>query len=116
LSELHDRIVWQVPTGPVDVIPAPSSPTKTVAWAYCYDAHGAPTANIEVMIKLLDAGAAKGAYAAQVVKALSNAAGIAILEIHRNPLARFHVRRGAGPWVEFSGVDADSIELPAVIG
>lgn len=116
IQGIHDRIVWQVPDGPVAVIPAPSGPTKTIAWAYCYDVHGALAAGIEVVIRMRDAVGSKGAYSAQVVKALSGANGIATLEIPRNPKARFDVRRGAGPWIEFSGVDADSIELPAVIG
>ncbi|MDF9393859.1 MULTISPECIES: hypothetical protein [Methylococcus] len=116
VQAINDRIVYNVPSGPVISIPAPSGPTKTVALAYCYDVHGAAVAGVEVVIRMRDAVGSKGAYSAQVMKALSDANGIATLEIPRNPKARFDVRRGAGPWVEFSGVDADSIELPAVIG
>ncbi|MGI2326057.1 MULTISPECIES: hypothetical protein [unclassified Methylococcus] len=116
VQAINDRIVYNVPAGPVVSIPAPSGPTKTIAWTYCYDVHGALAAGIEVMIRMRDAVGSKGAYSAQVVKALSGADGIATLEIPRNPKALFDVRRGSGPWIEFSGVDADSIELPAVIG
>lgn len=97
VQTINDRIVYNVPAGPVVSIPAPSGPTKTIAWAYCYDVHGALAAGIEVVIRMRDAGGLKGAYSAQVVKALSGADGIATLEIPRNPKAHFDVRRGPAP-------------------
>lgn len=116
VTEVNERIVFQVPAGPVVTIPAPST-GQTTAWAACYDEHGVPEVGVSIDIKLAGTGAVTGsAWDGKLISIVSNAQGIASAPIPRQVGLRFACRRNHGPWVTFTGVDADSLELPAIIG
>ena len=117
IDAIYARLLAQVPEGPVFVVPAPSTPTKTVAWGYCYDADGSPAAGVAVALWLerADPGG-HGLYSTQKMTALSDSEGVVTFEIPRNPQLRFVVKRGKGAPMRFSCVDAAALELPRVIG
>jgi hypothetical protein len=106
-----------LPDVPAIVIPAPSGPTSTTAWCHCYDQHGALEEGVTVKIMLRRGSGDTGvAYDSALASGVSNADGLAAIEIPRGVALRFRARRGRGPWVDFSGTDADLLEIPAIIG
>lgn len=115
IEAINDRIELQVPDGPVLVVPAPSA-GQTTAWTMCYDEHGEPEADVPITVRLYGTGtAATSAWDAAAITVNSSAEGLASLSLPRNAGLRFQVRRGLGPWVKFSGVDAETLELPAIL-
>ncbi len=119
INTILSRIAEQVPSGPVVVIPAPDDPTKTRAWGYCYDANGdlAPGVAIQIwMDPARRAAAGHGAYSDEVLTAIADEDGLAQIDIPRGASLRFLMRRRAGVIVAFSGADADTLQLPMVVG
>jgi hypothetical protein len=116
IAAIHQNLQAQVPQDiPAVVVPAPSV-GQTTAWAACYDEHGLPEAGVTLTVKLCATGTATGAaFDGATMTAISNDSGIASLSLPRNAGLRFQVRRGTGPWVKFSGVDAATLELPAML-
>ncbi len=115
---LYDR-VYQVPgTGPVAVIPAPSHETQTVAYAYCYDANGTALEGVIITIQVIATTTTGGgaAYSGITVTAVSNALGVASVEIPRGTHITFRAKRGNGRWMQFTGVDADTVQIPYIVG
>jgi hypothetical protein len=105
-----------LPEVPSVVIPAPISPASTVAWCYCVDAHGAPDPGVEITIYAISAGADGTAFTPAPMVAIADAQGLATVEIPRQAGMTFSARRGQGRSATFVGVDADSLELPAILG
>lgn len=105
---------------PVDsflVVPPSHQSGQTTAWVYCVSKGGTPQSGIPITIRAVGVGsAASVAIESGVVSAVSDAAGLATLLIPRVAGMRFAVRRGVGEWIPFSGVDADTLQLPAMIG
>ena len=115
VTAVNARIELQVPDGPVLVVPAPSL-GQTTAWTMCYDEHGAPEADVPITVRLYGTGTATtSAWDSAAITVNSNAEGLASLSLPRNAGLRFQVRRGSGPWIKFSGVDAETLELPAIL-
>lgn len=115
LTVLEDRLEEQVPTGPVVIAPSPGN-GQTTAVVVCYDAAGALAEGVRIYIELASS-TASGAYAADPVMLVSNAEGLAAGPIPRGDGHRFRARRGmTGKWVPFAGVDADRLDLPAILG
>jgi hypothetical protein len=115
ITAINDRIELQVPEGPVVVIPAPAI-GQTTAWTMCYDEHGLAAENVEIAVQLYATGAvATSAWESTPILAYSNADGLAAVSLPRKAGLRFQVRRGSGAWVSFSGVDAATLELPAIV-
>ena len=112
------RLAEQVPgEEPVLVIPAPPNETTTVAWVRCWNAHGQPRAGVKISLGLKNLSGRSGeAFSQNVVSALSNAEGIASLIIPRGDDLVFDAWREGGPPVIVTGVDADQLELPALLG
>ena len=115
LSGIAERLAEQVPTGPVIVVPAPGA-GQTTAWAMCYDSAGVVEEGVSISVKLVSATSGGSAYDKAAITATSDAAGLVSLAIPRGADLRFSARRGSGPWTAFSGVDAETLELPALLG
>lgn len=119
IGETYDRMVTQVPgTGPVVSIPGPSDLSQTVAYAYCYDENGAPLEGVTVTIQIATTSMTGGgaAYSGAVVTATSNSDGLASVEIPRGTHITFRARRGNGRWMQFAGDDADTVQIPYIVG
>lgn len=116
VTETNERIVFQVPDGPVITLAAPVA-GQTTAWTVCYDEHGVAEAGVSIQVKLYAGIQGPGAaYDGATLTATSGANGVASLQLPRNAALRFKCRRGTGPWIAFSGVDAETLELPLLIG
>ncbi len=124
LGDLHDRMEEQVPSGPVVITPSPDA-SQTTAWCMCYDESGAPEEGVALQIKCVGSTMATGAYDTTVRTLTSNVDGLASGLIPRGASllfeARasllFEARRGTrGRYVRFSGVDADTLQLPTLLG
>ena len=114
LAGIAARLAEQVPTGPVVVIPAPAA-GQTTAWTMCYDETGEAEEGVSVSVKLI-AATGSGAYDKAFITATSEASGLVSLAIPRGAGLQFSARRGTGPWTAFSGVDAETLALPALLG
>ena len=116
LAVLHERLADQVPAGPVVVVPAPAA-GQTTAWAMCYDEDGAIEKDAEIYIQCVGASGTAAAYDATPLTIKSDATGLAAGPIPRNASLTFTARRGdGGRRVRFTGANADSLALPALIG
>jgi len=118
IKSIYDRIVFTVPDGPAVTIPAPSSNNVTVAYSYCYDVHGVPVAGVPITIKLMEVitPLPYGSYLSDEFTFYSDQYGVAYSEIPRGTSFRFRTKSGKnGAWIEFRGVDADSLQLPFLI-
>lgn len=117
LAAIVERIEEQVASGPVAVIPAPSTETSTTAWVYCYDTAGAPAAEVSIQIRMDSSGGSGSAYTGEIAEYVSNQTGLVTAEIPRGAGLRFSARRGAmGKWIIFNGVDAETLSLPSLLG
>jgi hypothetical protein len=88
-----------------------------VAWCYCWDAHGAPEEGVEIHIRAARGGGGGNAYTVAAAIAVSDGNGVAAVEIPRDATLEFIATRGRrGVSARFQGVDADSLELPAILG
>jgi hypothetical protein len=116
LGDLHDRMEEQVPSGPVVITPSPDA-SQTTAWCMCYDESGAPEEGVALQIKCVGSTMATGAYDTTVRTLTSNVDGLASGLIPRGASLLFEARRGTrGRYVRFSGVDADTLQLPTLLG
>lgn len=115
VEAVEARIAEQVPDGPVVPVPAPAA-GQTTAWALCYNGAGVAEEGVSISVKLVSATGSGSAYDKEVITATSDANGMAALAIPRGDTLRFSARRGTGAWVTFSGVDAETLELPALLG
>lgn len=110
------RIAAQVTTGPVAVVPAPPTNTQTTAWCYVYDEHGALDADVTISVAMLTTSGTVGAYSKVIATAVSNSSGVASVVIPRGTHLQYTVRRGNGDPVQFAGVNADTLQMPSVMG
>ncbi len=116
LGDLHERLAEQVAEGPAVVVPAPAA-GQTTAWAMCYDEDGLPEADVEIFIQCVSASGTAAVFDGSKVTLTSDANGLAAGPIPRNASLTFTARRGArGKRVSFTGADADSLALPALVG
>lgn len=117
-STVQERMEEQVPSGPVIVEPPPPDAGQTTAWIQCLDENGAVEegAKIDVRLKRAESGATVYSYDTAVASAESNASGLAYVAIPRSASLVFEARRDNGPWVEFDGEDADTLQLPIILG
>ena len=116
----HDIIpVVQAPGAGLPVITIPAVPAQqTLAWVRCFDEHGAIEPGVTITLRLTSVprGGGTGAYDATPVVAVSGLDGIASALIPRGADLTFSGWRAGGSPVRFQGVDADVLELPAMIG
>jgi hypothetical protein len=103
------------PTTPAVTIPAPPSSTQTTAWCYVYDKAGALADGAKITVSIYSVTGTHGAYSSLIGEALS-VDGVASLSIPRGAHLKFNVRRGNGLPVQFSGADADTLQMPTVVG
>ena len=116
LAGLAERMAEQVSSGPVLVLSAPPS-GKTTVYTYCYDADGDPVSGVKIYVKLLKTTqSGSGAYTQTTLSSVSNGSGVASLLVPRGSHLRFQVKRADGPWVDFNGVDAETLQLPSFFG
>jgi len=116
LGDLHERLEEQVEEGPVLVIPAPAA-GQTTAWTMCYDEDGAPEEGVVIQIKCVGTTMQSGAYDTATRQLVSDATGLAAGNIPRGASLSFRARRGpVGRTAMFSGADADTLELPSMLG
>lgn len=115
LENLEDRLAEQVPTGPVVVIPAPELGQTTI-WSMCYQPDGTIEEGASITIRCIKTDSANSTFDNTPITIVSNAAGLASGAIPRNPRLTFTAQRGDGKIVTFWGADADSIELPSLLG
>lgn len=118
VNQIYDKIVFQVPNGPVVTIPPPACSNTTIAWSYCYDGNGLPVSGMKFYIKLSEVLNTNitGAYSADEITFESNNEGVAFTEIPRGSNFRFRVKSGkASQWIEFSGTNSEYLELPFLI-
>ena len=116
LNDLHERLEDQVEEGPAVVVPAPAA-GQTTAWAMCYDEDGLPEQDVEIFIQCVGATGTAAVFDGSKVTLTSDANGLAAGPIPRNASLTFTARRGArGKRVTFTGADADSLALPALVG
>jgi hypothetical protein len=116
LGDLHERLEEQVEEGPAVVIPAPSA-GQTTAWAMCYDEDGLPEADVEILIQCVSASGTAAVFDGATVTLKSDGNGLAAGPIPRNASLKFTARRGeSGKRVRFTGADAVSLALPALVG
>jgi hypothetical protein len=88
-----------------------------MAWTLCVDANGAVLEGVEIHIRAARGGRAGRAYTQVAATAVSGADGLAMVEIPRDPTLSFVAKRGRGEAAAaFVGVDADTLELPSVLG
>lgn len=112
---METRMAEQVPTGPVVVIPPPGA-GQTTAWIVCYDETGKPEPGVTITITCTRSNAA-GAFDSEPVVLTSDEDGLASGEIPRGTGLTFIAKRGKnGNPVRFSGVDADTLALPPLLG
>lgn len=114
VAAMEARLEEQVPTGPVVVTPAPGV-GQTTAWTQCYDEAGLPEEGVTITItctKSTDGGA----FDATPVTLTSDGDGLAAGPIPRGAGLTFTARRGSGRPVRFTGVDAETLELPPLVG
>lgn len=117
IGTIIDRIEEQVAEGPVLVVPAPSAATSTVAWVRCYDRHGAPEPGVVIQIRMDRVAGTGGAYTSEITEYVSDEEGLVTAEIQRGAGLRFSARRGAmGKWINFDGVDDETLSLPSLLG
>lgn len=115
LAGIAARLAAQVTTGPVVVVPAPGV-GQTTAWVMCYDETGLPEEGVEITVTATKSTHA-GAFDATPVVLTSDAAGLAQGAIPRGTGLSFTAQRGtSGRKVKFSGVDADTVAIPPLIG
>jgi hypothetical protein len=116
LGDLHERLEEQVEEGPAVVVPAPAA-GQTTAWAMCYDEDGLPEQDVEIFIQCVSASGTASVFDGSKVTLTSDANGLAAGPIPRSASLTFTARRGArGKRVRFTGADADSLALPALVG
>lgn len=115
LEAIEDRIAEQVPEGPVVVVPAPGA-GQTTAWVMCYDETGVVEENVDITIVCVKS-TDDGAFDSTPVIITSDDTGLASGSIPRGAGLQFTAKRGAnGKVVKFSGVDADTLALPPLLG
>lgn len=119
IDTMNTRMEAQVPgNSPVVIVPAPEA-TQTAAYARCWNANGAPAEGVTVTIQLLktESGSAGDAYSSTPATSLSDQDGLAVVLIPRDANLTFQARRGTtGKWIKFDGVDAETMELPDLLG
>jgi hypothetical protein len=116
LGDLHERLEAQVADGPAVVVPAPAA-GQTTAWAMCYDEDGLPEQDVEIFIQCVSATGTAAVFDGATVTLKSDANGLAAGPIPRSASLKFTARRGdGGKRVRFTGADADSLALPALVG
>ncbi len=93
---------------------------KTTVLTRCLDQYGNPEAGVKVNIRLV--GEVKGAgvaYDTAINSVISGSDGWASTTIPRQAGLRFQALRGdpdaGGRWSTFYGVDAESLQLPAIM-
>ena len=117
VAAIEARMAAQVLTGPVLVVPAPASSGETIAWCRCWDEHGDAEEGVLIEVQLVSVPKGTGdAYDTAIASASSNADGLASVSIARGDGFKYRTRRNGGQWKAFTGVDADSIELPDFVG
>ena len=117
VAAIEARMAAQVLTGPVLVVPAPASSGETIAWCRCWDEHGDAEEGVLIEVQLVSVPKGTGdAYDTAIASASSNADGLASVSIARGDGFKYLTRRNGGQWKAFTGVDADSIELPDLMG
>jgi len=115
ITAMEARLEEQVPSGPVVVIDAPEE-TQTIAWTMCYAPNGVPEKDVVITITAIKS-VSGGAFDATPVTITSDINGLAQGAIQRGAGLRFTAKRGTtGALVRFSGVDADSLQLPSLVG
>lgn len=117
ITAMEERMEEQVPSGPVVVVEAPPEETQTTAWTICYGPDGAPEQGVVITITAIKAAAGDGAFDSTPVTITSDATGLAQGQIPRGAGLGFTAKRGTtGTPVRFSGVDAETLELPTMLG
>lgn len=119
VSAIKSRIEEQVSTGPIIIMPAPPTDTQTAVYARCWNPDGSAAEGATIYVRMLktESGSDGDAYSSEPVIAISGSDGLATFNIPRGAGLTFQVRRGkTGKWVSFSGVDAEQMELPDVLG
>ncbi len=116
LGDLHERLEEQVEEGPAVVVPAPAA-GQTTAWAMCYDEDGLPEQDVEIFIQCVSATGTAAVFDGATVTLKSDVNGLAAGPIPRSASLKFTARRGdGGKRVRFTGADAASLALPALVG
>jgi hypothetical protein len=112
------RIAAQVPDGPVVVVPAPGAINTTIVYGYALDNDNAIAAGVpfELLLVKTPGTTAPLSYPAGARKAVSDANGRYTFAVPRGTGVKFKVRRGNGSWIGLSGVDAESLALPELLG
>lgn len=118
VAAIEERLAAQVPTGPVLVVPAPTSSGETIAWCRCWDEHGEPEEGVLIEVELVSVpkGGTGDAYDTTIASAESNEDGVAEISIARGAGFKYRARRNGGSWKSFVGVDEESLELPDFVG
>jgi len=111
------RLAEQVSSGPVVVIPAPPDNTQATLWVRCYDKAGELAQGVEITVKAKAVTGTGSAYDATPVTLVSDANGLASGFFPRGANITYEASRGqSSKSVAFAGVDADSLEMPSVLG
>ena len=116
ITAMEDRLEAQVATGPVVVIPAPP-PGQTAAWTLCLDPSGQPDPGARVYLQMTTAGSGTGvALDPGMLEGIADGDGIATILIPRRAGPQYQVWRGQGARVTVTGVDAETLALPTLMG
>lgn len=116
LQAVYDRIVAQVPSGPVDFIPSAPTSGQTTYWAYCYNSEGSPVEGITHEFMVIETNGGTGSYTRTIQTEVSDSVGIVEFSGPRNPKLKMALRREGGDWIYFSGVNQPTYEMPVVLG
>lgn len=116
ITAMEDRLEAQVATGPVVVIPAPP-PGQTAAWTLCLDPSGQPDPGARIYLQMTAAGSGTGvALDPGMLEGIADGDGIATVLIPRRAGPQYQVWRGQGARVTVTGVDAETLALPTLMG
>lgn len=114
ITAMEARLEEQVPADPVVVIPAPGV-GQTMAWAMCYDQDGELEEGVTITITCIRT-TQDGAFDAAQITLTSDANGLASGAIPRGVGLKFTAKRGNGNSVQFWGADAETLQLPPLLG
>ena len=115
LSDMHDRMEGQVPSGPVMVTPS-TDPSQTLAWTMCYDVNGEPEVGVELQIRCVFSTMPTGTYCSDVMSVTSDANGLAAVLVPRGAGLQFEARRThRGRYTRFQGTDGDTLPMPTLL-
>jgi hypothetical protein len=116
----HDLLpVVQPPGASLPAIEMPVIPAlQTLARVRCFDEHGVVEQGVAITIELVSVrrDEASGAYDRTPIPAVSGSDGWASALIPRGTFLGFKANRNGGAPVRFDGVDAEVLDMPAMLG